>query len=453
MEDACTAIDDLIGDFPFVGDPDRAHTFGLLLTVVARQCVDGPAPLHVIDAPTPRTGKTKLAHVIGLVACGRLAVQPPPITKRGDDEWRKRIGSILLGGPQMVLVDNIPETDTLSSPTLAAVITTPANEDWEDRIMGMMRMVRAPAKAVWIVTGNNISIGGDLPQRSVWIRLDANTERPWERTGWRHEDVEGYALENRGMLLRSALIIARNWHARGRPSPQHVPLLGGFESWTRTIGGMLEAAGVMGLMARRNEAITEADHQAEQWRALTEEWWGHWADTWVTSKELCEALTDWPEPTRFPMPDVLAGFDDVRKMRHSLGKHLQRLDGRVLGTVKVRRGKLNRSGAREYQLVAMDNNPCTTNTSAGSAGSAGVDVNERARARVRGEDDLDSKDTRAHAHARDGQQPLHYLHSPRVYDHSGSPCQQCGSTQVWDVADGAPMCAVCNPPPKTGGEA
>jgi putative DNA primase/helicase len=50
--------EDLLGDFPFTGDAERAHVVALLLLGFLRGMIDGPTPLHLIEKPTPGTGAT-----------------------------------------------------------------------------------------------------------------------------------------------------------------------------------------------------------------------------------------------------------------------------------------------------------------------------------------------------------------------------------------------------------
>src|SRR5207247_1615403 len=50
-------LDELLGDFPFRDDASRAHALAAMLLPFVRDLIDGPTPLHAIDAPTPGTGK------------------------------------------------------------------------------------------------------------------------------------------------------------------------------------------------------------------------------------------------------------------------------------------------------------------------------------------------------------------------------------------------------------
>ncbi len=88
---------------------------------------------------------------------------------QSDDEWRKRVTSVLREAPAIVVLDNV--TTTLDSGALAALLTS---EFWSDRILGSSRLVTFPNRTLWIVTGNNISMSGELTPPH---RADASAQR------------------------------------------------------------------------------------------------------------------------------------------------------------------------------------------------------------------------------------------------------------------------------------
>ena len=49
-------LTELMGDFPFVSDAERAHALGLGLLPFLRDLISGPTPLHLIEKPSPGTG-------------------------------------------------------------------------------------------------------------------------------------------------------------------------------------------------------------------------------------------------------------------------------------------------------------------------------------------------------------------------------------------------------------
>jgi putative DNA primase/helicase len=44
-------LDDLLCDFPFVSDANRAHAVARFLLPFVRELISGPTPLHLIEAP------------------------------------------------------------------------------------------------------------------------------------------------------------------------------------------------------------------------------------------------------------------------------------------------------------------------------------------------------------------------------------------------------------------
>ena len=82
-------LDDLLGDFPFTGEAERAHALCLLLLGFVRPMIDAPTPLHMIEKPTPGTGATLMVDAIATILTGAGA---SVMTEgRDEDEWRKRL--------------------------------------------------------------------------------------------------------------------------------------------------------------------------------------------------------------------------------------------------------------------------------------------------------------------------------------------------------------------------
>src|SRR5262249_19896539 len=152
-----------------------------------REAINGCVPMFVLDAPAAGTGKGLAADIVAMIGTGRLAAKAAEPDARGDDEWRKRLTALLLEGAGVVVLDNVEKP--IGSPSLAAALTTTS---WSDRILGSTRMVTLPNRAVWIATGNNVRLRGDLPRRCVRVRLDAKVARPWDRSGFRHADLLGH---------------------------------------------------------------------------------------------------------------------------------------------------------------------------------------------------------------------------------------------------------------------
>lgn len=277
-------LDDAFGDFPYVDQASHANMLALLLTCIVRQSFKGHVPLALIDAPRAGTGKTLAVEAVSQITTGRTAALMS--APAGDEEFRKRLTSVLLDGPTVVTIDNIE--NRLSSPSFASVLTA---HNWHDRMLGTTGMVTLPQRATWIATGNNIKLGGDMPRRCYWIRLDTQLARPWQRPteGFRHPNLLGWVSENRGELLAALITIARAWFVAGKPVAE-VPPLGSFEAWARTVGGILAFAGVQGFLQNLDALYEQNDEESSEWEAFLVAWSEVFGGDTVTVADLCDTL-------------------------------------------------------------------------------------------------------------------------------------------------------------------
>ncbi len=334
---AVELVDEAIDGFAFVDDEDRANAVGLMLTPIVRPAIDGEVPLAILDKPQPRTGGTTLAALVGIVATGAF---PDFMTEAGtDDEWQKRITATLMSGPSVVLIDNV--TRPLRSPHLAAMLTTPT---WQDRLLGVNKMVRLPQRATWVASGNNVKVGGDLPARCYWIKQDAHTAKPWDRT-FRHPDLLAWAAENRGQLVAALLTMARAWFAAGKPEPaEQLPTLAGFNPWVKIVGGVLAHAGIDGFLRDAAERIEQADQEADQWSAFLLAWWLEFGSEAVGTATIERHITPDSEG-RVESADLRAAVPDVLKdVLENRSRSFPKSLGRHLATIKERR--FNADGLR-----------------------------------------------------------------------------------------------------------
>jgi len=228
---------------------------------LVRPALEGPTPLALYDAPQAGTGKTLLAEVVSIVATGRAA---ETFSAPNDpEEWRKKITTALSTGTNVFLIDNV--IHRLDSDALCMALTATTISD---RVFRTFERIVLPVKCSWIATGNNIQLGGDMPRRCYWIRLDAKQSQPFRRTEFRHANLRAWVMEHRGDLIAALLTIARYWFVQGRPTPKTVRPLGSFEPWCLTIGGMLEAAGVDNFLGNADSMFEQADGEAAQWESF-----------------------------------------------------------------------------------------------------------------------------------------------------------------------------------------
>lgn len=283
---AVELLDEVICDFPFVDQASRANLIATMITPIIRPMIAGPVPLALIDKPAAGTGASLLAEVIAEVVQGRDAAMLP--APEDEAEWKKRVLSQLISGRSICILDNVE--GALRSSALALVLTA---STYEDRILGRSKMVVLPHRCCWIATGINIDLGGDIPRRCYWIRLDANSARPWQRnTAFVHPDLKCWVRDVRGAIIAAILILARAWTLAGRPIPPNLPKVGGFESWTETIGGILHHAGIAGFLANLDQMYDEVDSDGPEWAAFFGMWWDLWRDEPKTVSSIVQYIRD-----------------------------------------------------------------------------------------------------------------------------------------------------------------
>ncbi|GCE06127.1 bifunctional DNA primase/polymerase [Dictyobacter aurantiacus] len=280
---ALALIMDAIGQFAYVEQADKANALGLCLTPLVRPAIKRHVPLALIDAPKQGSGKGLYSDVVSTIATGNSAAILT--LSDSDEELQKTITSLLVEGATIVTIDNI--TGQLQSRHLDAVLTS---DMWRGRILGQSKMTYVPQRATWLATGNNIKIGGDLGRRCYRIRFDPKTSRPWLRTGFKHSDLITWVLEHRSELIAALLTLARAWYVAGCPQYDHIPALGTFTGWSKTIGGILEYAGVQGFLSNLARLYDEADEENAQWDTFFQAWIAQFGSEWVTTATLNEHL-------------------------------------------------------------------------------------------------------------------------------------------------------------------
>jgi hypothetical protein len=259
---------------------------------------------------------------------------------RDEDEWRKRITAAVRNGGSEILIDNVRRR--LDSSTLSAAITA---QFWEDRILGTSDTVRLPVRWAWIVTGNNPSLSSEITRRTVRIRLDAKSDRPWLRQDFRHPDIRRWAAEHRAELVWAALTLAQNWLAKGRPHAPACPTFGMFEVWSEVMGGILAAAEIPGFLANLDEFYECSDVEGEGWRNFVTVWHRFCGEREVGVAELYTLAAS--EDASAPI-DLGDGGERSQKIR--LGKALSAQRDRQFGAYRIVAGT-TKSGAQMWRLV------------------------------------------------------------------------------------------------------
>jgi hypothetical protein len=338
-------LDELLYDFSYADQASRANALALLLLPLVRPMIDGPTPLHLVEASCIGTGKGLLVDACHIVATGRVAAATAEVGD--DDEWRKSILALLMGGPELVLIDNV--NGFLDSGALAGTLTA---RSIDGRVLHSSRTASPPVRCVWAATGNNVRLSPELARRTALIRLVATTARPWERPAedFKHPELRGWASESRGELVAAALTLCAAWVAAGRP--QGPSRVGRFEDWSAAMSGILEVVGVAGFMGNAGELTEHNSDDDALWSAFVAAWWSRFKSQPTPAKELLAMVEE-----QGLLKGVVDTQDAPTQKVNKLGKRLRNLRDRYFGDLRVTPAGKAHNGSQLLRLEDGAGNP------------------------------------------------------------------------------------------------
>ena len=204
-------IDELLADFPWHSDADKANCLAMLLTSFLEPYAEFLSPLFVLDALKSGSGKTFLARLLLETAGAHFRTWV-----NDEAEIRKGLTACLMESDRAIIFDDVGREDTVSSATLSSALT---KRRWDDRVLGVSKNFRGTNNRTWVLTGNNVKFGGDIPSRSVLIHLNPGATDPKQR------EVSKFALgdldvwlgrdENKVRVIRALLTLIMAWVDHG----------------------------------------------------------------------------------------------------------------------------------------------------------------------------------------------------------------------------------------------
>jgi hypothetical protein len=217
--------------YTFANGASVACVLSIILSRLARHLIP-LVPFHLITAATAGSGKGQIVEVGSIVCDGVRA------SLRGwqdnEEELRKLLTSSVMASQGVVCFDNIQSGLVINSPTLDSFLTA---QVWEDRLLGVNKIIQASNNLVLAGTGNNVQFAQDSIRRAVVARVLTESETPWLREfEWTPAE---YATRNRAKLLQAACTILSAFMQAGAPAPSGIVPLGSFEPWSKLIRNLL----------------------------------------------------------------------------------------------------------------------------------------------------------------------------------------------------------------------
>lgn len=339
----------MVAEFPFATTHDRANYFGALLTPLVRPMVPPPYKLVVIGAPQRGSGKSLLASLMRTIHGGVFKSEFPTT----DDERRKVITSTLDGtSAPVVQFDNV--TGVLKSSVLDGLLTS---AEWSDRLLGASTMLSLRNDRLWVVTGNNVHIGGDLERRTLWVTINAKMERPETRSEFAIPDLEAWVREHRGELLWALLTLIRAWVVAGQPVGA-APTSDSFGRWVAVLRGILghaELGETVGVLGHADSVQHAADPEDEEWAAFLAALRDAYGSEPWTARDVVGNSMD----SRVPDDDLPGDIAEKRWRSEtaavkSLGRWLGFRTGRWAGGLSVQDAGGGGGRARRWRVATVD---------------------------------------------------------------------------------------------------
>lgn len=357
MDEIAVCVDALIHpfrEFPLEGPKDWGVLLAAILTAVIRPGLP-TAPGFGMDAPAQGSGKTLLGRTLGALATGVRPDCWPHTDDRTGEESRKRVFAALLKGALVIIIDNV--VGEYKHASVAAALTT---DIVSDRILQKSESASVPNRALFILTGNNLTLTGDMVRRILKIRIDPKMEQAFARE-FDFDPME-YVLENRQRLTAAALTIIRGYQLSGAASQGGQ--MASFEVWDKYVRqpvAWISREIRPGKFRDPIEVITcTQDPEQAVLGLLLETWWEIYGSEQITAKEIVESFktNDFDsgenEKTGI-LRDAIQelGDWDVAYSCQRLGQLLRRLKGRVAGGLRLERFEDTKQHVAIWRVVEV----------------------------------------------------------------------------------------------------
>lgn len=302
--------------FPFCTELDRSVWLACLLTAAIRSALP-TAPAFAITAPGAGTGKTLLAKCAAAIA--GMEIPGPMTMSREEEENRKSLFALGREAVAAILVDNIDVT--VHSASMASWLT---DSVYRGRVLGESRSDVVPTRALFMLTGINIGVEGDLCRRILTVRIDPEMEAPWSREF--ELDPHWYCRENRLELVRAALIVLRA-AVRGAP-PEMEGRTASYEQWSDTVRRAVVCSGYPDPTDAISLSYTD-DPETERLGAILGAWSDVFGETPVSAAEAVD------KARQVPGGNLYSAIEGVALVRgdlsaKSLGRWIMRRKGRIV---------------------------------------------------------------------------------------------------------------------------
>ena len=341
---ALALLGDLLAEFHFVADTDKAAALAAIFTAVVRPTLPYAPAFHV-RAPVFGSGKTYLCELIGAFAGpGRNAKVSYPTTS---EEATKVILSLLLSSPAVVEFDDM-DTDWLPHGTIKRMLTA---EQITDRILGVSRTATVSTRTLFLGSGNNVGPIRDLLRRVLTINIDPRCATPATMI-YEGNPVENIR-QNRAQYVVAVLTIIQAWRSAGSPRTEadNIATFGG--AWSDYCRCPLMWLGQPDPASALLEQVRH-DPDGDALSGMMTEWHAVFGSTPTTVRKAVDAaLNNQPN-----LLDAMREFPVEERgeiNRSKLGWILKKNANRIVGGLEFQKGEAD--GRTAWRVVAAKSPP------------------------------------------------------------------------------------------------
>lgn len=272
-------LKEVFGEFLFKNEASKCNFIAALLTAILRNKYMGDRPFCALTGNRPNIGKTLACKVLSRIAEG---LPPETLTYTPNQEELEKQLASRADKRDVVLIDNVRSQQPIASAVMERMVT---DVQISFRRLGQTTTITRPNTIVLMVTMNRAQFNQDLITRALPIEFYLEDSKDPTEHKFTHESLEQYVLKNRVAILQELCGMVENWKEEGRPLCKKDFR---FRTWTREIGGILEANGFTAFLDNLESATAEYDQISHEIGKLFEESVGRP----LTADELVKACSE-----------------------------------------------------------------------------------------------------------------------------------------------------------------
>ena len=170
-ENALALLQDLLAEFSFAGETDRAAALAAILTAAIRPSLT-LAPMFHVRAHMVGSGKSYLCELITAFTTPQRGT--PTSFPPDDKECSKLLLAELLRAPAVIEFDNLTG-NLVAHMSLCTALTS---EFITDRLFCVSKTATVSTRTLFLSSGNNVGPVKDMTRRCITIRLDPSWRCP-----------------------------------------------------------------------------------------------------------------------------------------------------------------------------------------------------------------------------------------------------------------------------------